>query len=172
VAHALLRAASALMPTLEATSARELIIFLVGSLIICRDPHACVGQTLSLYVAALLYGIGTSQLKRRHEIEVYVLYLCLETAMDIVRKAVITAAGRGTRQYPATSFVQKAMLPIVDRDGLTKPVIQIIAEEAFDAGIEKICIVVAPGDESQFRQYFKAMEEDLLPAFAGQGVGA
>ncbi len=86
--------------------------------------------------------------------------------MPKVKKAVITAAGRGTRQYPATSVVQKEMLPLVDRDGLTKPVIQIIAEEAFDAGIEEICIVVSPGDEHQFRQYFKAMETDMLPAFA------
>ncbi len=88
--------------------------------------------------------------------------------MKKVRKAVITAAGRGTRQYPATSVIQKEMLPLVDRDGLTKPVIQIIAEEAFDAGIEKICIVVSPGDEAQFRQYFRAMETELLPAFKGK----
>jgi UTP--glucose-1-phosphate uridylyltransferase len=88
--------------------------------------------------------------------------------MNAVRKAVITAAGRGTRQYPATSIVQKVMLPLVDRDGITKPTIQIIAEEALDAGIEEICIVVSPGDERQFRDYFKAMEEDLLPAFAGK----
>src|SRR5437016_11675347 len=60
------------------------------------------------------------------------------------------------------------MLPLVDRDGLTKPVIQIIAEEAFEAGIAEICIVVSPGDENQFRQYFKAMESDMLPAFAGK----
>ena len=88
--------------------------------------------------------------------------------MSIVRKAVITAAGRGTRQYPATSVVQKEMLPLVDRDGLTKPVIQIIAEEAFEAGIEEICIVVSPGDEAQFRQHFRAITEDVLPAFAGK----
>ena len=49
-----------------------------------------------------------------------------------VRKAVITAAGRGTRQYPASSTVQKEMFPLVDVDGLTKPTIQIIAEEALD----------------------------------------
>ena len=47
-----------------------------------------------------------------------------------ITKAVITAAGRGARQYPASDTVQKAMLPLVDRDGLTKPVLQIIAEEA------------------------------------------
>jgi UTP--glucose-1-phosphate uridylyltransferase len=85
-----------------------------------------------------------------------------------VRKAVITAAGRGTRQYPATSVVQKEMLPLVDRDGLTKPVVQIIAEEAFEAGIEQICIVVSPGDEQQARQHFRAIAQDVLPAFAGK----
>ena len=58
-----------------------------------------------------------------------------------ISKAVITAAGRGARQYPASDTVQKAMLPIVDRDGLTKPVLQIIAEEAIESGIEEICVV-------------------------------
>ena len=53
--------------------------------------------------------------------------------MAKVRKAVITAAGRGTRQYPASTAVQKEMFPLVDRDGLTKPVIQIIGEEAIDS---------------------------------------
>ena len=62
-----------------------------------------------------------------------------------ITKAVITAAGRGARQYPAFDTVQKAMLPLVDRDGLTKPVLQIIAEEALESGIEEICIVAAPG---------------------------
>ena len=45
-----------------------------------------------------------------------------------VSKAVVTAAGRGKRQYPASDTVQKAMLPLVDRDGVAKPLIQIIAE--------------------------------------------
>src|SRR4051794_14255460 len=70
-----------------------------------------------------------------------------------VSKAVITAAGRGTRQYPASDTVQKAMLPLVDRDGLTKPVLQIIAEEAFESGIEEICVVCAPGDEAIYRDH-------------------
>lgn len=85
-----------------------------------------------------------------------------------VRKAVITAAGRGTRQYPATSIVQKELLPLVDRDGLTKPVIQVIIEEALEAGIEEVCVVVSPGDEEQFRRYFKGLSGELLPAFAGK----
>ena len=53
--------------------------------------------------------------------------------MAKVRKAVITAAGKGTRQYPASTAVQKEMFPLVDRDGLTKPVIQIIGEEAIES---------------------------------------
>ena len=85
-----------------------------------------------------------------------------------VRKAVITAAGRGTRQYPASSTVQKEMFPLVDVDGLTKPTIQIIAEEALDAGIEELCIVTAPGDEEMYRRHFRGLSEDLLPAFEGK----
>lgn len=85
-----------------------------------------------------------------------------------VRKAVITAAGRGTRQYPASTTVQKEMFPLVDIDGLTKPTIQIIAEEALEAGIEEICIVAAPGDAEMYRQHFRSLSTDLLPAFAGK----
>ncbi|HET6251017.1 MAG TPA: sugar phosphate nucleotidyltransferase, partial [Tepidisphaeraceae bacterium] len=88
--------------------------------------------------------------------------------MAKVRKAVITAAGRGTRQYPASSAVQKEMFPLVDRDGLTKPVIQIIGEEALDSGIEEICIVTTPGEESAYRDYFRRMEGQTLKAFAGK----
>src|SRR3954453_7241211 len=67
--------------------------------------------------------------------------------MAKVRKAVITAAGRGTRQYPASRAVQKELFPLVDRDGVTKPVLQIIGEEAIDSGIEELCIVTPPGQE-------------------------
>src|SRR5437660_6899299 len=89
-------------------------------------------------------------------------------AMAKVRKAVITAAGRGTRQYPASSAVQKEMFPLVDRDGLTKPVIQIIGEEAIDAGIEEICIVTQPGDETQYREYFRRLPDETARAYRGK----
>ena len=84
-----------------------------------------------------------------------------------IRKAVITAAGRGVRLYPVADTVQKAMLPVVDRDGLAKPVIQIIAEEALDSGIEEICIVCAPGDEEQYRRQLRQLRENLLSAYEG-----
>ena len=84
-----------------------------------------------------------------------------------ITKAVITAAGRGARQYPASDTVQKAMLPLVDRDGLTKPVLQIIAEEAFESGIEEICVVSAPGDEAYYRHHFRSYAANLRQAFHG-----
>lgn len=81
--------------------------------------------------------------------------------MDI-KKAVITAAGRGLGTFPAANPVHKAMLPLVDRDGLTKPVIQIIAEEALESGIEELCVVCAPNDEAQYRAMFESLRENLL----------
>lgn len=53
-----------------------------------------------------------------------------------VKKAVIPAAGLGTRFLPATKAMAKEMLPIVD-----KPTIQFIVEEALKSGIEDILIV-------------------------------
>jgi len=88
--------------------------------------------------------------------------------MTQVRKAVVTAAGRGTRQYPASSAVQKEMFPLVDADGLAKPVIQIIGEEAIAAGVEEICIVTQPGEEKQYREYFRRMNDETLRAFRGK----
>ena len=88
--------------------------------------------------------------------------------MAKVRKAVITAAGRGTRQYPASSAVQKEMFPLVDRDGLTKPVIQIIGEEAIESGIEQICIITQPGEEQQYRDYFRRLDDEMVRSFRGK----
>ncbi|MFN4242918.1 MAG: UTP--glucose-1-phosphate uridylyltransferase [Tepidisphaerales bacterium] len=88
--------------------------------------------------------------------------------MPKVRKAVITAAGRGTRQYPASAAVQKELFPLVDRDGLTKPVIQIIGEELLDSGIEEICIVTQPGEEKIYRDYFRRMTDEEVRAYRGK----
>ena len=53
-----------------------------------------------------------------------------------IRKAVIPAAGLGTRFLPATKAQPKEMLPIVD-----KPTIQYIIEEAIASGIEEILVI-------------------------------
>src|SRR6201993_1980238 len=57
-----------------------------------------------------------------------------------VRKAVIPAAGLGTRFLPATKAIPKEMLPIVD-----VPTLQLIVEEALAAGIEEIVLVTGRG---------------------------
>jgi len=82
-----------------------------------------------------------------------------------IKKAIITAAARGERLYPVSDTVQKAMLPIIDADGINKPIIQIIAEEAFSSGIEEICIICAPGDEKRYVENFQSLHSTLLKAF-------
>lgn len=75
-----------------------------------------------------------------------------------VRKAVIPAAGLGTRMLPATKTVPKEMLPLVD-----KPVIQYIIEEAVDAGIEDILVVTnrAKSAMDDYFDYYPELEERL-----------
>ncbi|MEV5027112.1 UTP--glucose-1-phosphate uridylyltransferase GalU [Paenibacillus sp. LPE1-1-1.1] len=60
--------------------------------------------------------------------------------MKKVRKAIIPAAGLGTRFLPATKAMPKEMLPIVD-----KPTIQYIVEEAIESGVEDIIVVTGKG---------------------------
>ncbi|MFD2728416.1 UTP--glucose-1-phosphate uridylyltransferase GalU [Enterococcus camelliae] len=78
--------------------------------------------------------------------------------MTVVRKAVIPAAGLGTRFLPATKAIAKEMLPIVD-----KPTIQFIVEEALASGIEDILIVTGKGKrpiEDHFDSNFE-LEQNL-----------
>jgi len=85
-----------------------------------------------------------------------------------VHKAVITAAGRGTRQYPATNVVQKELLPIVDLDGLTRPALQIIVAEALASGVEEIGIVVGPASAEAIRQHFQPISPSERELYAGK----
>jgi len=72
-----------------------------------------------------------------------------------IRKAVIPAAGFGTRMFPASKAVKKELAPIVDADGLAKPVIQVIVEEAIRSGIDEVALVVQPNDRAVFESFFK-----------------
>ena len=67
-----------------------------------------------------------------------------------IRKAVIPAAGYGTRFLPVTKGIPKEMLSIVDR-----PAIHYIVEEAVNAGIEEIIIVISNG-KTAIKSYFGA----------------
>ena len=84
---------------------------------------------------------------------------CESFTLDImaargVRKAVIPAAGFGTRLFPATKIIKKELFPVVDENGIAKPIILAIVEEALSAGIEKVCLIVQKGDEGLFEDLF------------------
>ncbi|UCD97388.1 MAG: GHMP kinase [Chloroflexota bacterium] len=73
-----------------------------------------------------------------------------------VRKAVIPAAGFGTRLFPATKATKKELFPVIDQDGIAKPAILLIVEEAIEAGLEEVIIIVQEGDLEDFRSFFNA----------------
>lgn len=73
-----------------------------------------------------------------------------------LKKAVIPAAGLGTRLLPATKAQPKEMLPIVD-----KPTLQYIVEEAIDSGIEEILIITGRNKQSIENHFDKSVELEL-----------
>ena len=79
--------------------------------------------------------------------------------MNKLKKAIIPAAGLGTRFLPITKAMPKPMLPVLD-----KPTIQYIAEELLSVGIEEIIIVVSPGSDVIEKHFGKAdsLAERLL----------
>lgn len=80
--------------------------------------------------------------------------------MKKIRKAVILAAGRGTRFLPYTKACPKEMLPVVDT-----PSLQLIVQEAVSAGIKDVLIVISP-EKDVIRKHFSvdAGFEDFLLA--------
>ena len=76
-----------------------------------------------------------------------------------VRKAVIPAAGFGTRFLPATRTIPKVMIPVLDR-----PTIHFAVEEAARAGIEQVILVVSRNHQAT-GDYF-----DHIPAHGGGGL--
>ena len=75
-----------------------------------------------------------------------------------VRKAVIPAAGFGTRFLPATKSIPKVMIPV-----LGQPAIHFAVEEAANAGIEHVVLIVSPGQEAVWKYFERtpALEEAL-----------
>jgi UTP-glucose-1-phosphate uridylyltransferase len=71
-----------------------------------------------------------------------------------VRKAVIPAAGFGTRLFPASKATKKELFPIITPDGIARPAILLIVEEALEAGIEEVIIIVQKDDLEDFRDFF------------------
>jgi UTP-glucose-1-phosphate uridylyltransferase/mevalonate kinase len=112
-------------------------------------------------------GDGTAQFVARSEadqqavveiIERDLKMACLKLTLRSgprVRKALIPAAGFGTRLFPASKATKKELFPIVDRDGIAKPAILLIVEEAINAGIEEVVIVVQEHDLNDFESFFR-----------------
>jgi UTP-glucose-1-phosphate uridylyltransferase/mevalonate kinase len=111
-------------------------------------------------------GDGTAQFICRSETDQQAVIQILErdlhlqalkmtiTPQQKIRKAVIPAAGFGTRLFPATKATKKELFPVIDRDGIAKPAILIIVEEALEAGIEEVIIIVQKSDLEDFRSLF------------------
>ncbi|HQM15765.1 MAG TPA: sugar phosphate nucleotidyltransferase, partial [Candidatus Woesebacteria bacterium] len=68
---------------------------------------------------------------------------------NLINKAVITAAGFGSRFLPITKTFPKEMLPIID-----KPIIQYLVEECAEAEIKEVIIVASPSEVTKFEDYF------------------
>jgi UTP-glucose-1-phosphate uridylyltransferase/mevalonate kinase len=87
------------------------------------------------------------------DLEMSCLPLTLHTGQK-VRKAVIPAAGFGTRLFPASKATKKELFPIVDRDGIAKPAVLLIVEEALKAGVDEVIIIVQEYDLEAFQSFF------------------
>jgi UTP-glucose-1-phosphate uridylyltransferase/mevalonate kinase len=71
-----------------------------------------------------------------------------------VRKAVIPAAGLDTRLFPASKGFKKEFFPIVGRDGIARPALLVLVEEALEAGVEEVIIITPAADQGAFEDFF------------------
>lgn len=113
-------------------------------------------------------GDGTAQFVTRSQADQQAVIEILERDLGVecleltirpgqqVRKAVIPAAGFGTRLFPASKATKKELFPIIDQDGIAKPAILLIVEEALEAGLEEVIIIVQEGDLEEFRWFFNS----------------
>jgi UTP-glucose-1-phosphate uridylyltransferase/mevalonate kinase len=111
-------------------------------------------------------GDGTAQFIARSETDQQAVIEIIERDLEMeclpltlragqkVRKAVIPAAGFGTRLFPASKATKKELFPIIDRDGIAKPAILLIVEEALKAGIDEVIIIVQEQDLEAFQSFF------------------
>ena len=111
-------------------------------------------------------GDGTAQFVARSEVDQRAVVEIIERDLGMpcltlslragqrVRKAVIPAAGFGTRLFPATKATKKELFPIIDQDGIAKPAILLIVEEALKAGVDEVVIIVQEHDLEAFQSFF------------------
>lgn len=123
-------------------------------------PHVWGGKGVGSQGDGAAQFIARSEADQRAVIEIMERDLampCLTLTLRAgqkVRKAVIPAAGFGTRLFPATKAIKKELFPIVDRDGIAKPAVLLIVEEALKAGIDEVIIIVQEHDLEAFQSFF------------------
>jgi UTP-glucose-1-phosphate uridylyltransferase/mevalonate kinase len=123
-------------------------------------PHIWGGKGVGSQGDGAAQFIARSEADQRAVIEIMERDLampCLTLTLRAgqkVRKAVIPAAGFGTRLFPATKAIKKELFPIVDRDGIAKPAVLLIVEEALKAGIDEVIIIVQEHDLEAFESFF------------------
>jgi len=71
-----------------------------------------------------------------------------------IRKAIIPIAGIGTRMFPETFFIKKALLPVIDESDVVKPALMYMLEELVDAEIEDIYLIIGEGEEADYKKLF------------------
>ena len=71
-----------------------------------------------------------------------------------IKKALITAAGYGTRLFPMTKIIRKEFMPVFDDQGHLKPLILANVEEALAAGIEEIALIIQDDERPLFERLF------------------
>ena len=123
-------------------------------------------------------GDGTAQFLCKDEQSQKALceYLKTERGMDsfsltlrpkqAVTRAIIPVAGFGTRLFPATKVMKKDFFPILDRDGVLKPVLLILLEQLVEAGIEEVCLIIGEEEQPIYDAFFARMTSenyDKLP---------
>ena len=113
-------------------------------------------------------GDGTAQFLARSENDQHAIIGIVERDLGMsalkltvrpglkVRKALIPAAGFGTRMFPASKATKKALFPIIDRDGIAKPALLYNVDEALQAGVEEVIVIVQAADIQDFEAFFKA----------------
>jgi UTP--glucose-1-phosphate uridylyltransferase len=79
-----------------------------------------------------------------------------------VRKAVIPIAGLGTRHFPASHAVKKELYPVVGPDGIARALFHYHLLELDAADIERICIIVQPGEDELVRGYLRGPGREYL----------
>ncbi|MBN2182873.1 MAG: hypothetical protein JW715_13260 [Sedimentisphaerales bacterium] len=76
-----------------------------------------------------------------------------------INTALIPVAGNGSRLAPITSIIPKAMLPLVGPSDDIFSVLHVIMKQVIKAGIERVAVIVSPGQQDMFQRYFAAVRE-------------